>query len=133
MKNTLCPFSKPIIGNWCSCKHANLDERCAGKMTCLEAEQFMPGCRNLVDIFKENSRFVLGIGQHDDELTHMQLMKIRCGGLRGMQRLLSGNNNTPEVLDIIALAKTRYSDIENFPFNEIVRDIKDFCHRKKRK
>lgn len=136
MKKTLCPFSKPIIGNWCQCQFANLDERCAGKMTCLEGEKYLDGCYQLVNTFKEKSLFVLGISQHEENLTHMQLMKIRCGGLIGMQRLLSPDNTSdriiPDVLQTIALAEQRFGSINEFPFNEIVRDIKEFSHRTKR-
>ena len=70
MKKTLCPFSKPIIGGWCQCQYANLDERCAGKMSCLQADQYIAGCYDLVDIFKEQSRFILGLGANENELTH---------------------------------------------------------------
>ncbi len=132
MKKTLCPFSKPIIGNWCQCQYANLDDRCAGKMTCLKSDVYLAGCYELVELFKEKSLFVLGITQHEAELTHMQLMKIRCGGLIGMQRVLSNNTDVPDVLATLHLAEQRYASIGDFPFSEIVRDIKDFSHRKKK-
>ena len=133
MKKTLCPFSKPIIGNWCQCQYANLDERCAGKMTCLKSEEYLAGCYELVELFKEKSHFVLGITQHDDALTHMQLMKIRCGGLIGMQRVLTNNTATPpDVLETMSEAEQRYGSVTEFPFSEIVRDIKEFSHRKKK-
>ncbi len=132
MKKTLCPFSKPIIGNWCQCKHANLDERCAGKMTCLKADLYLAGCYQLVDLFKEKSRFVLGIAHRDDELTHMQLMKIRCGGLKGMQRIMSDTTDIPDVLQTMEMARQRYGELNTFPFNEIVRDIQEFTHRKRK-
>ena len=132
MKKTLCPFSKPIIGGWCQCQYANLDERCAGKMSCLQADQYIAGCYDLVDIFKEQSRFILGLGANENELTHMQLMKIRCGGLLGMQRVLSEVKEAPDVLVIMELAQLEYGELLAFPFNEIVRDIKIFSHRKKR-
>jgi len=133
MNKTLCPFSKPIIGNWCKCQYANLDERCAGKMTCLKSDQYLAGCYDLVDLLKEQSRFILGISQSDQALTHMQLMKIRCGGLLGMQRVISGTvDRTPDVLNVMHQAETLYGDVLSFPFNEVVRDIKEFSHRKKR-
>jgi len=133
MKKSLCPFSKPIIGNWCKCQYANLDERCAGKMTCLKSEQYIAGCYKLVDVLKEQSRFILGISQANQELTHMQLMKIRCGGLIGMQRILSDQVDAiPDVLNIMHQAEIKYGDVLAFPFNEVVRDIKEFSHRKKR-
>lgn len=132
MKKTLCPFSKPVIGNWCQCKYANLDERCAGKMTCLKSEVYLEGCYQLVDLFREKSRFVLGIADQDDDLTHMQLMKIRCGGLKGMQRIMSATPGIPDVLQTIEMARQRYTELEAFPFNEIVRDIQEFSHRKRK-
>ena len=108
-----------------------MDERCAGKMTCLKADEYLPGCYDLVDIFKEKSRFVLGLSQHDEELTHMQLMKIRCGGLIGMQKLLQHNiSEVPDVLDIMQQAKLAFGSLEEFPFSDIVREIKMFTHRK---
>ncbi len=135
MKKTLCPFSKPIIGNWCQCQHANLDERCAGKMTCLRAHDYLAGCYALVDIFREKSRFVLGLSHADSELTHMQLMKIRCGGLQGMQRILMDKSEAigvPDVLQLIQLAEQRYGEVDAFPFSEIVSDIQNFSHRTKK-
>ena len=133
MKKTLCPFSKPIIGNWCQCEFSNMDERCAGKMTCLQADERISGCYELVELFKEQSRFILGLSSNENELTHMQLMKIRCGGLRGMQRVLSGLDEIPDVPGVMKRAEERYGVISKFPFNEIVRDIKSFTHRNKRK
>ena len=62
----------------------------------------------------------------------MQLMKIRCGGLLGMQRVLSEVKEAPDVLVIMELAQLEYGELLAFPFNEIVRDIKIFSHRKKR-
>jgi len=133
MKKTLCPFSKPIIGNWCKCQYANLDERCAGKMTCLKSDQYLVGCYDLVDVLKDKSRFILGISHSDQELTHMQLMKIRCGGLIGMQRVLSDHvGGIPDVLVLIKQANIKFGNIMAFPFNDVVRDIKEFSHRKKR-
>ena len=135
MKKTLCPFSKPIIGNWCQCPHANMDERCAGKMTCLKADDYLAACYELVELFKEKSRFVLGLSSQEDELTHMQLMKIRCGGLIGMQRILmdtSTATSVPDVLTIMHSAEQNYGSVAEFPFSEIVKDIQEFCHRKKK-
>ena len=134
MIKTLCPFSKPIIGNWCQCQYANLDERCAGKMTCLKSDQYLAGCYDLVDVLKEQSRFILGISHPEQELTHMQLMKIRCGGLIGMQKLLQHNtDDVPDVLEIMLKAEQTFGSLDEFPFSDIVREIKVFTHRNRSK
>ncbi|MBD3669994.1 MAG: hypothetical protein HUJ29_04400 [Gammaproteobacteria bacterium] len=129
----LCPFSKPIIGKWCDCPHAVLAERCSGKMTCSLEESQRERCASLVELFKERARFVLALGNDNTELTHAQSMKIRCGGLLGMQRLLQPDAaRPPRVLEVIAEAESRYGELSGFPFSEIVPDIQAFSHRARR-
>lgn len=127
----LCPFSKPLIGNWCRCEHARLAERCSGKMVCGEAGTCLDACTGLVDRLRDNARFVLGISETETDLTHAQSMKIRCGGLRGMQSVMQLSQDTPVVTAVIAAANTCYGSLEDFPFNEILQDIRAFSHRKK--
>ena len=59
-------------------------------------------------------------------------MKIRCGGLMGMQRVLTGDTAVPDVLETMHSAEQHYGSVSEFPFSEIVRDIKEFSHRKKK-
>lgn len=133
IEDVLCPFSKPIIGNWCRCPHAKVYERCSGKLVCMRAAELRSACMSLVDLLKTNARFVLGMSDNETELSHAQLMKIRCGGLLGMQRVLDpGNAKPPVVREIIAAVEMRYGDVENFPFNDIVKEIQAFSHRKRR-
>jgi len=125
----LCPFSKPIIGQWCRCPHARLADRCSGKMLCAEAATHLAGCHHLEQVLRDNTRFVLGLGKADVTLTHAQSMKVRCGGIEGMARVL-GLAAPPEVLQVIAAAQQAYGELENFPFQSIVSDVQAFSHRK---
>jgi hypothetical protein len=125
----LCPFSKPIIGGWCTCDYANLEERCSGKMSCKRSAELLSSCSELVNSLKENSRFVLGLHDDPDLLTHAQLMKIRCGGLLGMQRVLELGDHKPDVRTVIDKVNERFESVDSFPFNEIMPDIKHFSHR----
>lgn len=101
-------------------------------MFCARAAEYQESCAELVEVLKEKSRFVLGVSPDDTELTHAQLMKIRCGGLLGMQRILKmGIGAPPAVREVISAAQSQYGDLSRFPFSEIVRDIKAFRHRKK--
>lgn len=84
-----------------------------------------------MDVLKQQSRFVLGISQADVELTHSQLMKIRCGGLRGMSRELGhAGEEIPTVRVIYDQALGCYGDLAHFPFDKILKDIQSFSHRK---
>jgi len=101
-------------------------------MQCNAESKFYDSCLNLSEALKSNASFIIGSSQ-DDELTHAQSMKIRCGGILGMQRVMNIEaHTTPVIPDIIAVANMLHGDIKNFPFNEIVQDIKEFSNRKKR-
>jgi len=128
----LCPFSKPIISFWCDCPHASLMERCSGKMACNHSSDMFDSCNNLVTILKEHSSFIVGLNKQQTEITHAQAMKIRCGGILGMQRVMKIKiGSVPVITEILTSCKQHYGEFKNFPFNEIVQDIKNFSHRKK--
>lgn len=127
----LCPFSKPIIGKWCHCQYARLSDRCAGKMHCHHPDNHLDKCHQLVAQLENNTRFILGISNKDTVLTHQQYMKIKCGGIQGMQRALQAHSEEiPCVTDILTRVIKQYGSLSAFPFGEIVRDIYNFSHRK---
>ncbi len=129
---TVCPFSKPIIGQWCQCRFARLGDRCSGKMLCCHTGNQIDTCLSLSDTLIQQSRFILGLSNTDAGLTHAQLMKVRCGGLQGMQRVLGLNEDKmPVVLDLLAAIDDSYGDMTEFPFEKIMQDIKLFSSRKR--
>ncbi|MDX2505180.1 MAG: hypothetical protein QNL62_12000 [Gammaproteobacteria bacterium] len=130
----LCPFSKPIIGKWCRCQYATLTDRCAGKMHCQHPENHLETCHQLVTELENNTRFILGVSNNDTPLTHQQYMKIKCGGLQGMQRVLHPNSQElPSVITVTAEIIEQHKTLAGFPYNEIVQDIARFSHRKSSK
>jgi hypothetical protein len=132
MKNSseLCPFSKPILGKWCVCPYAKIAELCSGKMTCTRAGDLQQSCLELDSKIKVNTRFILGMKSDADELTHAKLMKIRCGSLLGMQRVLAMDTLQPvNIRNVIDKITNEYGSLDAFPYNEIVQDIQHFKHR----
>ena len=100
-------------------------------MTCTRIDDLHESCLTLDVAFKNNTRFILGVKNNSDELTHAQLMKIRCGGLIGMTKVLNiDNDECISIRSIIDKITIDYSSIEGFPFDRIVQDIKKFKHRK---
>ena len=130
----LCAFSKPILGDWCRCSQARLAEHCSGKMNCGADTSVWRECENLSQILRQNSRFVFGLSQLENNLTHQQMMKIRCGGLLGMQKVLGKYNGEPFVVrEIVGDTFMRYGRLENFPYSEIMPFIKAFSLREKQR
>jgi len=103
-------------------------------MHCFQPEKHLPVCQQLVAQLENNSRFILGVSDTDEVLTHQQYMKIKCGGIQGMHRVLNRNHEElPAVTDITDQIIERYGALSKFPYNEIVRDIASFSHRKSAK
>ncbi|MDH5184149.1 MAG: hypothetical protein OEX12_09695 [Gammaproteobacteria bacterium] len=103
-------------------------------MSCTKDAELRSGCEELVDLFKAKAHFVLSMSSIDEELTHAQMMKIRCGGLLGMQRVLHmDSDDVPVVRDLMAAAEASYGSVLEFPFSEIMPDIQCFNHRRKKR
>ena len=128
----ICPFSKPIIGGWCRCDYANLAERCSGKMSCKHSADYLEQCDHLVELLRENSRFVLALTDDKQPLTHAQLMKIRWGGVQGLHRLFAMQTELPDVRAIIERLQ-QDGGMDAFNYSEIMPDIKHFSHRESRR
>lgn len=127
----LCPFSKPILGQWCACEYARVADRCSGKMTCTQANERRDTCLQLVQLLKANARFTLNLSDTDAQINHAQAMKIKCGGILGMQRkLMPDSDETPSIVNIINQAQEQFGSIDAFPYGEIIRDISSFSHRR---
>lgn len=130
----LCPFSKPLMGQWCQCPYARLIDRCSGKMSCSGGENLYDSCNHLAKLLKQKSRFILGLNSAKTELTHAHSVKIRCGGLLGMQRHLEITvGQAPLIRDVINAAEARYGRIDDFPYDKIIQDINNFSHRNSRR
>lgn len=130
----LCPFSKPILGQWCACAYSRVADRCSGKMVCTQVDERRDTCLQLVQLLKENARFTLNLSNTDAQINHAQAMKIKCGGILGMQRILESDSEaSPSIVDIIEQAQKRFGSIDAFPYGDIIRDISGFSHRKARR
>jgi len=115
-----CPFEKSILTRCVDCSRAdkhNIAER--EIVTCNQAE-FRQRCVELQNSLRHNFNFSLGMKHIDGPLPHAKEMRLQCGGLKGLQRALDGNNDVCDVSELVGLARDKYGVWENFPFSEIV-------------
>lgn len=128
----LCPFSKVIAARIATCPHARQVDRCSAKMTCLAAKNWLPVCSRLDEHLKTNGRFIVKLGHDEKQMTHQQSLKIRAGGIIGIQRVLNLADTETSIPALIELVNKHYLSLENFPYELIVDDIKSFSVRPKR-
>ena len=103
-------------------------------MNCQHPDNHLELCQQLVAELERNTQFILGVSNNESPLTHQQYMKIKCGGMEGMQRVLEPESEElPRVTDISAEILKQYDSYADFPYGDIVRDIANFSHRKSAK
>ncbi len=87
-------------------------------------------CVELVAELKRNARFALKLAKNNNVLTHGQEMKLKCGGLQGLQQLLSKSASENNIADLIHEVLTEFNTINNLPFPEIMRVVSEYRLRR---
>lgn len=133
-----CAFEKALLARCCQCSLAqrmNIAEREA--VGCTDPAQ-RETCLALREQLRQNSAFALGLSHAGEKLPHAKELKVQCGGLKGLQKVLSGSaevENVGEVSDAGALARLaleQYLTLDQLPYSEIIQAVAAFEIRRRR-
>jgi len=115
-----CPFEKSVLTRCAACSRAekhNIAEREIVACNNAEAHQ---RCIALRDLLRHNFTFALGKMHIDGPLPHAQEMRMQCGGLKGLQVAIDGNDQVPDVALLVEMAQQRYGELAELPYSLIV-------------
>ena len=87
-------------------------------------------CVELVVLLKKNARFALQLAKYTPVLTHGQEMKLKCGGLQGIQELLNKPAAENDVHQLIEEVLAKYNSLAALPFPEIMRVVSEYRLRR---
>lgn len=87
-------------------------------------------CLELVSELKRNARFALKLARDNSVLTHGQEMKLKCGGLQGLQQLLSLSATDNDISMLIQAAIDEFNTIKALPFPQIMRVVSEYRLRR---
>ncbi|HQT25028.1 MAG TPA: hypothetical protein PLK99_00325 [Burkholderiales bacterium] len=125
-----CPFEKAILASCCRCSLArrhNIAEREA--VSCDSAPAHIV-CAKLHDLLREKALFALRLPHLLEKLPHAKEMKIQCGGLKGLERVVSKLEEDPalveDVRDLVSRALENFGELDTLPYLEIVKSISAF-------
>jgi len=130
-----CVFERAILSASCQCKLSQrllIAEREAGAC---RSEPARAECAELLEAMRSSARFTLKLTHVDGPLPFGQEIKVQAGGLIGLQHLLHPHTDTRRVDDVRALveeARVRYGELARLPFQEIVKSIGAYQHRRRR-
>ena len=129
---TPCEFEKAVLSLCVSCKLAEnhlLAER--ETINCHDAKA-QETCVRLRDVLRTNSAFVLKITTNmDAPLPHNKDMRVQCGGLKGLQKVVNGSEEVTNVRKLVTDVLARYVNLESLPYALIVQSISNFSIRKR--
>lgn len=124
-----CPFERAIQSTAFGCTESRktfIGEKESVICSNLDARQ---DCVALVAELKKNARFALQLNVPNGLLTHGQEMKLKCGGLQGLQEQpCSGQSN--DVHELLTCAIAEFGNIEQLPYTELVKAISRYKLRR---
>tara|TARA_R110002096_G_scaffold322921_2_gene517002 strand:+ start:611 stop:1018 length:408 start_codon:yes stop_codon:yes gene_type:complete len=130
-----CVFALTQIANEFSCEHGELVTRRAGPDIACQSARRQKQCSCAYEHLKQAG---LNAFEYEDDLMqvpHGVWVKIQFGGLLGLQKALLGKNenNVENITSVIQALHTEYSEIESFPYMNIVPDMEQYRVRRRRK
>jgi len=92
-------------------------------------------CLFLLEALKQNAQFALKLRRPSGRLPHGKLMKLQCGGLLGLQRLVAPERVHHATVDnihgLVVAARTTYGSLQDLPYPEIVKSIASYEPRRR--
>ena len=115
-----CAFEKALQTRCVGCSLAErvqISEREA--ISCRTTASLLR-CTALHEHLRHNFSFALKILPDATVLTHAQEMRVQCGGLRGLQKVLEGNCEVTDVDGLLTSVLLKWDTLEDISYMEVV-------------
>ncbi|MFH0933783.1 MAG: hypothetical protein V1879_01115 [Pseudomonadota bacterium] len=122
-----CAFEKALLARCVACDQVlrlQIAEREA--LGCRDAAS-QARCVELHGQLRRSFSFALGM-PHDAVLPHAQEMRVQCGGLMGLQQVLSGDPVVGNVDALLAQSLRQWGDMDEIPYSEVVHEA-GLCYK----
>lgn len=131
-----CVFEKSINSRRCQCSLSQrfcLADREGVRCTVDLAQK---RCQTLLETLRNSAIFTLRLTKIDGALPHGKEIKVQNGGLLGLKYLLEAEQQSQadisDIHQLINQAVEKFSSLDNFPYDEIVKQVAKFEGRNKR-
>ena len=123
VNENFCAFEKSALINQCNCSKS--ERFCIAEregVHCLSVEG-QARCLDALSILRDHATFALR-ELTEGKLPHGKAMRVQIGGMRGLNKLLNGEDTqVPDVDAILQAAIQRWGSLEQLPFSEIMPSI----------
>jgi hypothetical protein len=115
-----CPFEKSVLTHCAACSKAERHNIAEREVVACNSAKAHERCIELRDLLRHNFTFALGKLHIDGPLPHAQEMRMQCGGLRGLQTTIDGNDQVLDVALLVEMAQQQYGELAELPYSLIV-------------
>lgn len=131
-----CVFEKALLTRRFHCEKLqkiNIAEREAVGCSDPVAQQ---QCDRLLGLLRKNAAFTLKLTHVNGPLPHAKEIRVQCGGILGLQQVLSPATLTPSplinIFQCIQQAQAEFHDLQQLPYQQITQAIAHFEGRRRR-
>ena len=132
-----CIFEKAINARHVSCGQMHRFYLADREGVGCQSEAANQRCIALLERMRRDARFALQLTHIAGPLPHNKEIRVQVGGLLGIQSLVqpatAGSGRVENTCDILNRAEQQYGSIEAIPFNEVMKEIKQFQGRSRRR
>jgi hypothetical protein len=124
-----CPFERAIQSTLFGCSQSLKTFIGEKESVICSNPSARQDCVALVGQLKKNARFALQLNAPNGLLTHGQEMKLKSGGLQGLQEQ-SCSGQSSDVHELLTRAIVEFGHIEQLPYTELVKAISRYKLRR---
>lgn len=130
MHEQRCPFERVILSTEFSCSEAHKYFYAHKEGIACKNPPARLNCQLLVEYLKQNSKFALRQApQAEGKLTHGQEMKLKCGGLLGLQSILE---EQADIHSLVNMALQQSAELKDLPWDRILASVQAYKLRQGR-
>ena len=113
-----CVFAKALLAHQATCELAQF--RAVGERMLVEcgSSHARSHCAQFLALLRDNARFALHLQDDSKPLTHMQALRLQCGGIKALQAHLASADTDAHRL--VGYAQSRQDDLSALPWSALM-------------
>lgn len=115
-----CAFEKAILAGCVSCDRTERVQIAEREVIGCSHEQSHLRCSELHDALRHRFAFALAKSIDDKPLSHTQELRVQCGGLQGLQRVLHDDCEVVSVDALMDGVQKQWPTLIEIPYSEVV-------------
>jgi len=115
-----CAFGKAVLSTCVHCHQAARVQIAEREVIACHSAPSRQRCTELHALLRHNFGFALHVTRDDVPIPHGQEMRVQCGGLKGLNVLVTGSETVADADDLLERSLQRWGTLDALPYSAIV-------------